>query len=68
MTKKGGADSKVYKVPFGIDECQYLGHRVGNGEVRPESAKPTGHVEISPASGEGHASIFWLDQVLHPEV
>ena len=37
--KEAGLTAKPSKCHFGMDECTYLGHIVGNGQVRPEKGK-----------------------------
>ena len=37
--KEAGLTVKARKCQFGTDSCVYLGHKVGNGTVRPEDAK-----------------------------
>ena len=37
--KEAGLTIRPKKCQFGMDRCSYLGHVVGNGEVRPEKAK-----------------------------
>ena len=36
---RGGLTVKPKKCQFGMEQCTYLGHVVGNGEVRPEQSK-----------------------------
>ena len=37
--QEAGLTAKPSKCHFGMDECTYLGHIVGNGHVRPEKGK-----------------------------
>ena len=37
--RRAGLTIRPKKCQFGMDSCSYLGHVVGNGEVRPEEAK-----------------------------
>ena len=37
--KEVGLTVKPSKCHFGMEECTYLGHIVGNGQVRPEKGK-----------------------------
>lgn len=37
--RRAGLTAKPTKCHLGMDQCIYLRHRVGNGEVHPESAK-----------------------------
>ena len=37
--KEAGLMAKPSKCHFGMDECTYLGHTVGNGQVRPKKGK-----------------------------
>ena len=37
--REAGLTVKLDKCQFGMDQCIYLGHMVGNGTVRPEHSK-----------------------------
>ena len=37
--RKAGLTVKLDKCQFGMEQCLYLGHMVGNGTVRPENSK-----------------------------
>ena len=45
--QEAGLTAKPSKCHFGMDECTYLGHIVGNGHVRPEKSKVAA-VEVFP--------------------
>ena len=71
--KEAGLTAKPCKCHFGMDECTYLGHIVGNGQVRPEKGKIAA-VEAFPCSTqdeEGRESIPRSYEILpqvHTEV
>ena len=37
--RKANLTAKLSKCQFGMKECLYLGHRIGNGEIKPDHDK-----------------------------
>ena len=44
--KRAGLTVKASKCRLGCQECQYLGHVIGNGRVRPEQNKIKSSAEL----------------------
>ena len=56
--KEAGLTIRPKKCQFGMDRCSYLGHVVGNGEVRPEEAKVQAVRDFPPPTTKRRVRAF----------
>ena len=56
--KEAGLTIRPKKCQFGMDRCSYLGHVVGNGEVRPEETKVQAVRDFPPPTTKRRVRAF----------